>query len=158
MNDVTPPRPSRTREPMPAWFYALVLVRRGDRFLLVEETDHGGGWYVPAGRVEPGESLTDAALREVREEAGIDVRLTGVHRCEHTVYDEGVRLRIIFAAEPVDDAPPKSIPDEHTLRADWFTPEEAGSLRLRADEVASLLAMAAVTPPAALDVVRSIVR
>ena len=133
---------------MPAWFYALVLVRRGDRFLLVEETDHGGGWYVPAGRVEPGESLTDAALREVREEAGIDVRLTGVYRCEHTVFDEGVRLRVIFAAEPVDE----------TLRADWFTPEEAGSLRLRADEVSSLLALAAATLPAALDVVRSIVR
>lgn len=120
MNDSHPPRPSRTREPMPAWFYALVLVRRGDRFLLVEETDHGGGWYVPAGRVEPGETLTAAALREVREEAGIDVRLTGVHRCEHTVFDEGVRLR--------------------------------------ADEVTSLLAMAATTAPASLDVVKSIVR
>ncbi len=157
MTDETPPRPSRAREAMPAWFYALVVVRRGDRFLLVEETDHGGGWYLPAGRVEPGESLTDAALREVREEAGIDVRLTGVYRCEHTAFDEGARLRVIFAAEPVDDTPPKSIPDEHTLRADWFTAEEAARLRLRADEVAPLLAMAAVTPPSALDVVRSMV-
>ena len=94
----------------------------------------------------------------MREEAGIDVRLTGVYRCEHTVFDEGVRLRVIFAAEPVDETPPTSIPDEHTLRADWFTPEEAGSLRLRADEVSSLLALAAATLPAALDVVRSIVR
>ena len=50
------------------------------------------------------------------------------------------------------------MPDEHTLRADWFTPEEAGALRLRAEEVTSLLAMAATTAPAALDVVRSIVR
>lgn len=158
MSDATPPRPSRTRDPMPAWFYALVLVRRDDRFLLVEETDHGGGWYVPAGRVEPGETLTGAALREVREEAGIDVRLTGVYRCEHTAFDEGVRVRVIFAAEPADDTPPKSVPDEHTLRADWFTPEEAGSLRLRADEVTALLAMAMAAPPAALDVVRSLVR
>ena len=49
------------RDPIPTWFFALVVVRQGDRFLLVHEAKHGQDWYLPAGRVEPGESLTDAA-------------------------------------------------------------------------------------------------
>lgn len=151
--------PGTAREPMPAWFYALTLVRRGDAFLLVEERDHGGGWYLPAGRVEPGESLAAAALREVREEAGLEVRLDGVHRIEHTALrDGGARVRVLFAASPLDDRAPKSEPDEHTLRAGWFTVEEARALPLRAVEVADLLEMARTQPPAPLALLRTMVR
>ncbi|MBK7048189.1 MAG: NUDIX hydrolase [bacterium] len=147
------------RESMPAWFYALVVVRRGDHFLLVEETDHGGGWYLPAGRVEPGETLHEAALREVREEAGIDVILDGVYRIEHTVLESGgARVRVLFSATPSDDRAPKSHPDEHTLRAAWFTRCEAAKLPLRSGEVTDILALAATQAPAPLAVLRTIVR
>ena len=151
--------PGTSREPMPAWFYALVLARRDDAFLLVEERDHGGGWYLPAGRVEPGESLTAAALREVREEAGLDVRLDGVHRIEHTALrDGGARVRVLFAASPLDDRAPKSEPDEHTLRAGWFTVDEARALPLRSVEVVELLELAGRQAPAPLTVLRTLVR
>ncbi len=43
----------------------LLLIRRG----------HGpaaGEWSVPGGRVEPGELLAEAVVRELREETGID--------------------------------------------------------------------------------------
>lgn len=155
-----PTRPGGSRrEPMPAWFYALVLVRRGDQFLLVEERDHGGGWYLPAGRVEPGESLYEAALREVREESGLDVVLDGVYRVEHTVLESGgARVRVLFSARPVDDREPKSQPDEHTLRAGWFTAAGAATLPLRSEEVTGLLALAQAQAPAPLAVLRSIVR
>ena len=33
------------------------------------------GWEYPGGMVEPGETLQDALLREVKEEAGIDVEI-----------------------------------------------------------------------------------
>lgn len=154
------PRPGGSRrEPMPAWFYALVLVRRLDEFLLVEERDHGGGWYLPAGRVEPGESLHEAALREVREEAGVDVVLDGVYRVEHTVLESGgARVRVLFSAHPADDREPKTVPDEHTLRAAWYTPAAAMRLPLRSEEVTGLLALAQSHPPAPLAVLRSLVR
>lgn len=68
------------REPIPTYCFALVVVRLGRRFLLVHERKHGQGWYLPAGRVEPGESFEAAALRETLEESGVPVVLEGVLR------------------------------------------------------------------------------
>jgi ADP-ribose pyrophosphatase YjhB (NUDIX family) len=122
------------RDPIPSWFFAMVVVRSGDRFLLVEESQHGGGWYLPAGRVEPGESFAAAAHRETLEEAGIPVELEGVLAVQHTARPDYSRVRIVLVASPADDTPPKSVPDEESLRADWFTFEQIRGLRLRGPE------------------------
>jgi 8-oxo-dGTP pyrophosphatase MutT (NUDIX family) len=55
----------------------LVVRRVGDRdeFLLVTSKRDPGVWILPKGHVEPGESLHEAALREVREEAGVEGEL-----------------------------------------------------------------------------------
>jgi 8-oxo-dGTP diphosphatase len=51
------------------------LVRRGDELLMVRQAGPGEDpvWSVPGGRVEPGELLTEALERELREETGIRV-------------------------------------------------------------------------------------
>ncbi|HEY9902957.1 MAG TPA: NUDIX domain-containing protein [Candidatus Sericytochromatia bacterium] len=124
------------REPIPTWYFALVVVRLQHRFLLVHERKHGQNWYLPAGRVEPGESLVEAARRETLEESGVPVVIEGILRIEHTPFIEGMaRLRVIFVAHPEDDTPPKSIPDEESLGAGWFSLEELESLSLRGEEV-----------------------
>src|SRR5436190_13429893 len=98
------------RDPIPTWFFALAVVRRGDHFLLVHERKHGQLWYLPAGRVEPGETVADAAVREALEETGVPVRLAGVLRVEHTPSRFGGRLRVVVLAEPTGDTPPQSVP------------------------------------------------
>ncbi|MEO6826167.1 MAG: NUDIX domain-containing protein [Microbacteriaceae bacterium] len=49
------------------------------RFLLVMRAaePEAGSWTIPGGKVEPGESLAEAAAREVCEETGIRVRVVG---------------------------------------------------------------------------------
>jgi ADP-ribose pyrophosphatase YjhB (NUDIX family) len=68
---------------------AYVVVRRGDEVLLLLRANTGymdGHWAVPAGHVESGESAVAAALRELKEEVGLDVEptdlvpVTAMHR------------------------------------------------------------------------------
>ncbi|HVK10836.1 MAG TPA: NUDIX domain-containing protein [Gemmataceae bacterium] len=119
------------REAIPTWCFALVVVRRGDRFLIVHETQHGQRWYLPAGRVEPGESFAAAARRETHEETGVPVRLVGVLRIEHSPEPTGARLRVVFVAEPIDDTPPKTVADAESLGAAWVTLDELARYPLR---------------------------
>jgi 8-oxo-dGTP diphosphatase len=55
---------------------AFVAVRSAERLLLVRRSD-SGTWELPGGRVDVGETPMGAALREVREESGVRVRITG---------------------------------------------------------------------------------
>jgi ADP-ribose pyrophosphatase YjhB (NUDIX family) len=48
-----------------------------DRILLILRTDNNY-WAIPGGGVKPGESVRDAAAREVKEETGIDCEVTGL--------------------------------------------------------------------------------
>lgn len=53
----------------------IVLVRRGDQFLLVSHHGRGGGRYsLIAGFLDFGESLEECVRREVQEEAGVEVK------------------------------------------------------------------------------------
>ncbi len=126
------------RAPIPSLFFVLVVVRQGDRFLLVQERKHGQLWYLPAGRVEPGEDFVSAARRETHEEAGIDIKVTGLIRIEHLPSPTSMRVRLILAAEQVGHAPPKSVPDDESLRAGWFTLEEMRHMPLRGEEMLDL--------------------
>ena len=136
------------RDPIPTWFFALVVVREGDRFLVVQEADHGQQWYLPGGRVEPGESLGVAARRETFEEAGIPIVIQGILRLEHTpITDGGARFRIFFLARPAGATPPKSVPDEESLGAKWVTLEEAKALPWRNDEVLEIFQAVAADAP-----------
>jgi 8-oxo-dGTP pyrophosphatase MutT (NUDIX family) len=129
-----------SRDPIPTWCFALVVVRLGERWLLVHERKHGQGWYLPAGRVEPGETFVEAAVRETREEAGIDVVLDGIVRIEHSPNGEGARMRIVFVGHPADDRPPKQVPDDESLGAAWVSFDELDRYPLRGEEVREWIA------------------
>ena len=81
---------------------SLVIVRNKDgKFLAVNETDNRG-WWLPGGRVDPPEDFMTAAIREVKEEAGIDIELKGILRLEES---KGpiFRFKVVFYAEPINE-------------------------------------------------------
>jgi 8-oxo-dGTP diphosphatase len=65
------------QNPVPA---AAVVVRRGDDILLCRRNiePYAGHWGLPAGYQEIDESIETAAVREVREETGLIVKLSGL--------------------------------------------------------------------------------
>jgi ADP-ribose pyrophosphatase YjhB (NUDIX family) len=57
---------------------ALVFIRRDDSILLVRQNYGRQFWSLPGGVVEPGESVDQAAVREVKEETGLAVQIKRV--------------------------------------------------------------------------------
>jgi ADP-ribose pyrophosphatase YjhB (NUDIX family) len=54
----------------------VVVVNNDGEILLIRRSDNNN-WAIPGGAVDLGESLTDAAIRETKEETGIDSEITG---------------------------------------------------------------------------------
>jgi ADP-ribose pyrophosphatase YjhB (NUDIX family) len=112
-----------------------VVVWHGDRVLLVQRArpPRQGQWSLPGGGQQLGETLTDAARREVREEAGLEVELGEVIATLDLIErDAGGRVRyhyvlIDFVAEA---ASAELRPGDDAAAARWFTLEEAERLGL----------------------------
>ncbi len=50
-----------------------VIIRVDDRIVLIERKNEPKGWALPGGFVDYGESLETAAVREAKEETGLDL-------------------------------------------------------------------------------------
>ncbi len=59
---------------------AGVVCFRGDEVLLIRrgKAPRAGQWSIPGGRIEPGEPASVAAMRELREETGVEAQLLGL--------------------------------------------------------------------------------
>ena len=103
------------------------VVRRGDRYLVGRRPAakrHGGLWEFPGGKVDAGESLFEAARRELTEE--LSVSATGIGRTLFSSRDGDAPFEIHFVEVEIAGDP---IPHEHS-EVGWFTPSELGSLPL----------------------------
>ena len=107
---------------------ATIFDAARERILLTRRTDNGR-WCLPGGAVEAGESVEETCVREVREETGLEVRVTrliGVYSSPDfvVVYSDGNRWQIIalsFEAEVIGGE--LGLSDE-TTEFGYFTPDE----------------------------------
>lgn len=87
-NDPDAPQPNRL---VPA--ASAVVIDEDDRLLLAKRTDNDL-WTIPGGTMKPGETIAETAVREVKEETGLDVEvvsLVGIYsNPQHVVeYSDG---------------------------------------------------------------------
>lgn len=102
------------------------VVEQDGRYLLVEEIADGLRVFnQPAGHVELGETLSEAALRETLEETGWQVRLTHLLGCAlYTAPSNGVTYyRTTFVAEPVTEVANAQL-DEGIIGPVWMSWDE----------------------------------
>ena len=70
-----------------------VVICRDGRFVVVRNVDGDHTWWsLPGGGLEVGETLGEAAVREVWEETGLEVRLIGVIHLAERKAAEGYNL------------------------------------------------------------------
>ncbi len=68
-------RNAEGREPRPQVGMGVLVLRDGKVLLGRRKGGHGAGYYAsPGGHIELGESLAEAARREVKEETGLDIQ------------------------------------------------------------------------------------
>lgn len=111
----------------------LVVVPHDGRYLIVQERD--GTFFLPAGKVEPGENLIAAAVRETAEEAGLLIGLKGILGFDHAFDGQRTKLRFTFVGYPAILGEPKREADQHSRGAAWFSKAEIEALPLRDPEV-----------------------
>ena len=109
------------------------VVRKDNKYLLVQEAQEScrGKWNIPAGHLDEGESILDGAIRETREETGINVTLTGLISIDNLASRQGIVL--IFSAE-VESGDIHINPAE-ILDVEWLSLEEIKSLDLRGPHI-----------------------
>ncbi len=98
------------------------IVRQG-RVLAARRTlpdGLAGGWEFPGGKVEPGEDPAQAIVREIAEELGCRIEVTG-HLSKEVPIREGYTLRVALAA--LTEGEPMPQEREHDA-VRWLGPEE----------------------------------
>jgi 8-oxo-dGTP diphosphatase len=109
-----------------------VLVDAG-RLLLVRRAHAPGAgqWSIPGGRVEVGETLPEAVLRELREETGIEGMCGDLMGWVERMDDEHHFVILDFAVSTLDPVEP--VAGDDAAEAEWVDLDEVGERQLVAD-------------------------
>ena len=100
------------------------IIEKDGKFLLVQEgkEECRGKWNIPAGHLEPNETILDGVKREVKEETGCNVELTGLLQIGNKVFHDDVFISIVFSMKLLEED--IRFDKKEILDVKWFTYEE----------------------------------
>jgi len=100
------------------------VIEKDGKYLLVQEAQQKayGKWNIPAGHLDPNETIFDGAKREIKEESGFNVELTGVCQIGNQKLTNDTFVSVVFSTKIVSGEI-KFDPNE-LLDVKWFTYEE----------------------------------
>jgi 8-oxo-dGTP diphosphatase len=120
--------PMRAALPAPVPAVGVVCLR-GDEVLLIRRgaPPREGEWSLPGGRIEAGERAADAALRELREETGVEAEVTGLLDVVDGLFPEAGRHYVLidYAARWISGEP---VAGDDAAEARFVSLAEAGRL------------------------------
>ncbi len=101
-----------------------VVIEKNGKYLLVQEAKEScrGKWNLPAGHLDPGETMADGAKREAKEETGCEVELTGVCQIGSRVKENEVFASVIFTTKLMREE--IEFDSAEILDVKWFSYEE----------------------------------
>ena len=108
---------------------AVALVRKDGRVLMQQRPfgkAHGGLWEFPGGKVDAGESLDSALIREIDEELGIDLDADALAPLTFAAF-AGEPIVILLYTCGQWRGEPKCLEGE---AIGWFAPEELEGLKM----------------------------
>ncbi|MBI3507191.1 MAG: NUDIX hydrolase [Proteobacteria bacterium] len=110
--DAVPPRPA-----------AIAVVKRDGRFLLVRRANppDPGRWGFPGGKVEPGETVAEAAVRELAEETGVRAEAIRAFDCVDVIRPGYHFVLVAVACRWLGG---EAVADSDAHEAAWFTLDE----------------------------------
>ncbi|XP_033739368.1 8-oxo-dGDP phosphatase NUDT18-like [Pecten maximus] len=126
------------------YIVSAVIINDVGQILMMQEAKYScyGTWYLPAGRMERGENLEQAVMREVEEETGLTFQPTTLisvefgcgtwYRFNFTGYVTGGKLKTLKEK------------DKESLQAEWidFVNIKTRTLKLRSPDIIQLINIA----------------
>ena len=100
------------------------VIEKDGKFLLVQEAQEKcrGKWNIPAGHLDPNETIFEGAKREVFEECGCKVEIKGILQIGNRIMQDDTMVSVIFKTELLED---NIVFDKNEiLDVKWFTYEE----------------------------------
>ncbi len=106
---------------------AAVFIQREGRILLIKRAvdPERGKWALPAGYVDALEDPRVTAVREVQEETGLQVRLTGLLDVFYSQQRPGASIIIVYRAEVIGG---DLRPQDDAAEVAWFGPDDLPEL------------------------------
>ena len=123
-----------------------IVFRSDGRVLLIQRgrAPALGAWTIPGGKVEPGESLEAAIVREIREETGLAVRVVRFLETYDLIDAGGAHLFAIHEHACVAlDEDAVLLPGDDAKEARWVAPSDLAALGVHPDARAVIARAAA---------------
>ena len=81
------------------------VIEKDGKILLVQEAQKRcyEKWNIPAGQLDFNETIMQGAIREIKEETGCDVELTGVVNISNRVLKDDIFITIIFSTKLINE-------------------------------------------------------
>lgn len=94
--------------------------------VLITRSEGDTLWDLPGGRINEGEALEEAIVREVREELGVDIEVARLLCSEQSLHrkDNHYIMFVTFEARLVEPDSPSFIPNEESEEIRWINRNE----------------------------------